>query len=61
MMKRLVNITTCLLIISANRMSISLLHRPQIVVKDAVFNIYKVVTVYNEALLCKTLSAALLN
>ena len=34
-MKHLVDSTTCLPIVSANRMSISLLHRTQIAVKDA--------------------------
>ena len=40
MMKHLVDSATCPLIISANRMSLSLLHRVQIAVKDAVLNLY---------------------
>ena len=40
MMKHLVDSATCLLIISANRMPISLLHRVQIAVKDEVLNLY---------------------
>ena len=38
MMKHLVDSATCLLIINTNRISISLLHRAQIAVKDAVLN-----------------------
>ena len=39
MVKHLVDSATCLLIISANRMSISLLHHAQIAVKDAVLHL----------------------